>query len=134
MPDLFARSLRNNATPAERIVWQQLKQFKAENVHFRRQVPIDRFVVDFACHYPKVIVELDGGQHIDAVAYDDSRTTVLKKNGYDLLRFWNADVFEALEGMIDRIRLAVRLPTLYSYSNLNLHSTPTPALPTRGRE
>ena len=134
MANGFARSLRNNATPAERVLWQQLKLLKAEGRHFRRQVPIDRYVADFACHYPKVVVELDGGQHGDAVVYDAERTAVLQGHGYNVLRFWNADLFEALEGTVDRIRYAVRLETLYSYSMVELHSTPTPALPTRGRE
>ena len=115
MPNSFARTLRNNATPAERILWQQLKLLKAEGRHFRRQVQLDRYVADFACHYPKVVVELDGGQHGDALAYDEHRSQILKRHGYDVLRFWNADVFEALEGVVDRIRNSVRLKTLYSY-------------------
>ena len=126
VPNHFARSLRKNATPAERILWQQLKLLKTEGRHFRRQVSIDRFVADFACHYPKVVVELDGGQHGDAVPYDEYRTQILKRHRYSVLRFWNADVFEGLEGVVDRIRHAVRLKTLYSYSKSNLHSTPTP--------
>ena len=134
MPNHFARSLRNNATPAERVLWQQLRMLKSEGRHFRRQVPIGRYVADFACHYPKVVVELDGGQHGDAIGYDESRTAILNQHGYNVLRFWNVDVFEAPEGVVDRIRNAVRLKTLYSYSLPSLHSTPTPALPTRGRE
>ncbi len=134
MANQFARQLRNNATSPERILWSQLRVLKTEGRHFRRQVPIDRFIADFACHYPKVVVELDGGQHGDAMAYDEARTQVLKGHGFNVLRFWNSDVFEALEGVVDRIRHAVRLPTLYSYSNLTHPSTPTPTLPTRGRE
>ena len=132
MPNNFARSLRNNATPAERILWQQLKLLKAEGRHFRRQVQIEKFIADFACHYPKVVVELDGGQHSDTVRYDESRTQILKQHGYHVLRFWNADVFEALEGVIDRIRNAVRLPTLYSYCHFEFRSTPTPNPPRKG--
>ena len=126
MANDFARSLRNNATPAERILWQQLKLLKAEGKHFRRQVPIDKYVADFACHFPKMVIELDGGQHSDTVCYDESRTQVLKEHGYDVLRFWNAAVFDELEGVVDRIRHAVRLKTLYTYSTSSLHSTPTP--------
>ena len=126
MPNNFTRSLRNNATPAERILWQQLKLLKAEGQHFRRQVPIDKFIADFACHYPKVVVELDGGQHGDAVHYDGRCTQILKQHGYEILRFWNAAVFEELEDVVDRIRHAVRLKTFYSYATLSLHSTPTP--------
>lgn len=134
MANLFARHLRKNATPAERILWQQLRLLKSEGRHFRRQVPIDKFVADFACHYPKVVVELDGSQHADAKNYDGERTTVLNTHGFSVLRFWNNDVTEALEGVIDRIRHEVKLPTAFSYAHHKDLPTPTPALPTRGRE
>jgi very-short-patch-repair endonuclease len=126
MANQFARELRKKATPAERILWQQLKLLKSEGRHFRRQVPIDRFIADFACHYPKVVVELDGGQHGDAVAYDESRTKTLNVHGYRVIRFWNNDVFEGLEGVVERIRHEVRLPTTFSYAHLTDCSTPTP--------
>ena len=134
MANALARSLRNNATPAEHVLWQQLKLLKPEGRHFRRQVLIDHFVADFVCHYPKLVIELDGGQHSEAVLYDASRTAVLKRHGYKVLRFWNVDVFEALEGVVDRIRYEVRLPTMNTYITSALHSTPTPTVPTRGRE
>jgi very-short-patch-repair endonuclease len=134
MANQFARELRKNATPAERILWQQLKLLKSEGRHFRRQVSIDKFVADFACHYPKVVVELDGGQHGEAAMYDEARTVVLWAHGYTVLRFWNNDVFESLEGVVDRIRHEVRLPTAFTYAHMTDFPTPTPALPTRGRE
>ena len=133
MPNIFARTLRNNATPAERLLWQQLRLLKSEGRHFRRQVPIDRFIVDFACHGHKLIVELDGGQHGDAIAYDNARTKILESHGYHVLRFWNNDVFQGLEGVVDRIRHEVQLPTVFTYTHLVDRSTPTPTLPTRGR-
>jgi very-short-patch-repair endonuclease len=122
VPDHFARSLRNNATKAERVLWQQLRLLKAEGRHFRRQVPIAGHVADFACHYPKLVVELDGGQHGEAVAYDEERSRVLAVHGYKVLRFWNNEVFEALEGVLDRIRSEVRLPTAFRHGG----ATPTP--------
>ncbi len=134
MANSFARGLRKNATPAERILWQQLRSLKSEGRHFRRQVPIDKYIADFACHYPKVVVELDGGQHGDALVYDEARTEVMNAHGYLVMRFWNNDVFESLEGIVDRIRHEVRLSTAFSYTHLNQSPTPTPALPTRGRE
>jgi very-short-patch-repair endonuclease len=90
-------------------------------------------VADFACHFPKLVVELDGGQHSDAIVYDSARTTALNAEGYEVLRFWNNDIVEALEGVVDRIRFAARLPTTFTYTHLNQSQTPTPALPTRGR-
>ena len=128
MPNVLARALRNNATPAERVLWQQLRLLKADGRHFRRQVPIAGYVADFACHYPKLIVELDGGQHGDekAVAGDAMRTRTLNSLGYKVLRFWNADVLEALEGVVDRIRHDVRLPTVFTYETASAGATPTP--------
>ena len=134
MPNTFARTLRNNATPAERLLWQQLRLLRPEDRHFRRQVLIDRFIVDFACHSSKLIVELDGGQHGDAIVYDDARTKILESHGYHVLRFWNGDVFQGLEGVVDRVRHEVSLPTAFTYTHLNDLPPPTPTLPTRGRE
>ena len=134
MTNQLARSLRSNATSAERILWQQLRLLRAEGRHFRRQVPIDRFIADFACYYPKLVVELDGGQHSDAVVEDQMRTKILNQHGFKVLRFWNSEIADGLEGVVDRIRHEVRLPTAFTYNHLELHSTPTPALPTRGRE
>jgi len=130
----FARTLRNNATDAERLLWQQLRLLKSEGRHFRRQVAIDTYVADFACFYPKLVVELDGGQHADATAYDARRTAYLNGEGFQVLRFWNNDVFENLEGVVDRIRHALRLPTAFTYTHLMQSQTPTPSLPARGRE
>ena len=128
MPNVLARALRNNATPAERVLWQQLRLLKAEGRHFRRQVPIAGYVADFACHYPKLIVELDGGQHGDekAVAGDAMRTRILNAHGYTVLKFWNSDVLEALEGVVDRIRHEVRQPTVFTYETASAGATPTP--------
>jgi very-short-patch-repair endonuclease len=107
---------------------------KSEGRHFRRQVRLAGYVADFACHTPKLVVELDGAQHGDAVAYDTARTKALNDEGYEVLRFWNNDVFDALEGVVDRIRHAVRLPTTFTYTHLKQSQTPTPTLPARGRE
>ena len=60
MANVFARTLRDNQTDAERILWAELREFKQAGLHFRRQVPFERYVVDFACHSAKVIVRSDG--------------------------------------------------------------------------
>ena len=130
----FARSLRKNATPAERMLWQELRGLKSEGRHFRRQVPIDKYIADFACHSAKLVVELDGGQHGDAVNYDETRTRILNHHGYKVLRFWNSEIFESLEGVVDRIRHEAGLKTAFTYDHLTAGATPTPTLPTRGRE
>ena len=122
MAHSLARTLRSTATPAERILWQQLRLLKPEGRHFRRQVPIAGFVADFACHSAKVVVELDGGQHGETVAYDERRTAVIAAHGYKVLRFWNTEVFGSLEGVVERIRHEVGLPTAHTYIGF----TPTP--------
>ncbi len=116
------------------MLWQHLKLLKLEGRHFRRQVVIGKFIADFACHYPKLIIELDGGQHSDTVQYDTERSQILKKHCYPVIRFWNKDVLQATEGVVDRIRHEVKLLTAFIYDHLHEHPTPTPALPTRGRD
>jgi len=126
MPNLLARKLRKDATPEERMLWQELRLLKSEGRHFRRQVPIGRFIADFVCHYPKLVIELDGGQHANAAEQDETRSAFLISHGFKVLRFWNVDVNEGLEGVVDRIRHEVNLPTAFTYEHLKLHSTPTP--------
>jgi len=104
------------------VLWQQLRLLKSEGRHFRRQVPIAGYVADFACHYPKLVIELDGGQHGEAIEYDEERSRVLAAQGFKVLRFWNTEVFEALEGVVDRIRHEVKLPTVFGQAG----ATPTP--------
>ena len=128
VPNHFARSLRTNTTGAERLLWQQLRLLKSEGRHIRRQVPIAGYIADFACHTAKLVIELDGGQHGEVEAYDAQRTEVLARHGYRVIRFWNTEVFEALEGVVDRIRFELGLPTTFDYSGI----TPTPAPPHKG--
>ncbi len=102
------------------MLWQELRLLKSEGRHFRRQVPIDKYITDFACHYPKLVVELDGSQHGDAINYDEARTKVLNFHGFKVLRFWNSEIFESLEGVVDRIRHEVGLSTAFTYEHLNI--------------
>ena len=97
-------------------------------------MPIGRFIADFAYHYPKLVVELDGGQHSDEISYDTERSRILNSHGFRVVRFWNNDIFQALEGVVDRIRHEVKLTTAFTYTHLNDLPTPTPAHPARGRE
>ena len=132
MVDQFARNLRNSATPAERILWQQLRLLKSEGRHFRRQVRLAGYVADIACHSAKLVVELDGGQHGDAVNYDEIRTFALNAEGYQVLRFWNNDITQALEGVVDRIRNAVKLATTFTYESANIEQPPPQPSPQGG--
>jgi very-short-patch-repair endonuclease len=74
---------------------------------FRRQVPIDRYIADFVCLEAKLVVELDGGQHVEQMAYDAARTEVLEAHGFHVIRFWNYDVMRELDGVITAIQHAL---------------------------
>ncbi|HLF20974.1 MAG TPA: endonuclease domain-containing protein [Aestuariivirga sp.] len=134
MVDRLARHLRNNATDAERKLWQELRLLKNGGKHFRRQVPIAGRIADFACHRCKLVVELDGGQHNESanVRADRARTDEIRRHGYRGIRFWNADIFGNLEGVVDMIRHAAGLATMYSYEDGLGGATPTPNLSPQG--
>jgi very-short-patch-repair endonuclease len=87
-----ARQLRNEATDAERHLWRYLRREHLAGYRFRRQHPLAGYIVDFVCLSVGVVVELDGGQHAEAVAYDAQRTRLIEARGYRVLRFWNDDV------------------------------------------
>jgi very-short-patch-repair endonuclease len=99
-----AKSLRKNATRVETILWNQLRARQIEGAKFRRQQPIDEFVVDFVCFEKKLIIELDGGQHAQARVEDRERGNRLSGKGYTVLRFWNNEVLENLAGVLEVIR------------------------------
>jgi len=77
---------------------------------FRRQLPISGYIVDFVCLEEKVIVEVDGGQHNDRQVQDARRTAVLEKSGFRVLRFWNNEVLEKLDSVLEEILRAVEAP------------------------
>lgn len=98
-----ARKLRREQTPAEAKLWSVLRNRQLEGLKFRRQHPIGRYVADFCCEEISLIIELDGGQHAVAAAADQRRTMVLEDMKYTVLRYWNVDIGEALDGVIDEI-------------------------------
>lgn len=95
-----ARALRQNSTDAEGRLWYHLRDRRLLGYKFVRQQQIDRFIADFACREGDLVVELDGGQHAHATAYDAERTEVLAQHGYAVLRFWNNDVLGNTEGVL----------------------------------
>jgi very-short-patch-repair endonuclease len=107
-----ARALRADTTDAERVLWFSLRTLKDRGFHFRRQMPIDPYIADFACKSARLIVELDGSQHGETSArvYDEVRTRFLGGRGYRVLRFWNEEVFSNRDGVIDAILRAL-VPT-----------------------
>jgi very-short-patch-repair endonuclease len=100
-----ARQLRSNATDAERALWRLLREAFPE-ARFRRQVPIRNYIVDFASHRAKLVIEADGGQHNEEA--DADRTSVLKADGYRILRFWNNDILDNPEGVARHIAQYLR--------------------------
>jgi len=101
------RRLRNSPTDAEQRLWQRLRGRQIEDCKFRRQHPYGDFILDFACLERRVVVELDGSQHDLAAGRDTARTMALEAGGFTVLRFWNNEVFENIEGVLEVIRLCL---------------------------
>jgi very-short-patch-repair endonuclease len=99
-----ARKLRRTSTEVERKLWHRIRDKQIEGFRFRRQRPIGKYIVDFICLDAMLIVELDGGQHADEVEYDEKRTAFLESLGFHVLRFWNNEVIENIEGVLERVR------------------------------
>jgi very-short-patch-repair endonuclease len=97
------RALRNDATDAERHLWQHLRGRQLDNAKFRRQHPFKDYVLDFACLERKLAVELDGGQHASSRQYDTVRSKKLEQAGFKVLRFWNQEVLEHATEVADAI-------------------------------
>ncbi len=105
-----ARELRRNLTEAERKLWGRLRLRQIEGLKFRRQHPLGHYVVDFICLEKRMIIELDGGQHLEQVEYDSRRTQWLEAQGFCLLRFWNHDVLTDIESVLLAIVDALASP------------------------
>jgi very-short-patch-repair endonuclease len=106
-----ARDLRRAQTPAEVRLWSRLRGRKLLGAKFRRQVPVGRYIADFLCKDARLIIEADGGQHADAVAYDAARTAWLEAAGYQVLRFWNMDILNDTDAVMETIAEAVHWAT-----------------------
>ncbi|MGQ0676681.1 MAG: endonuclease domain-containing protein [Rhodospirillales bacterium] len=100
IPLTRARGMRRESTDAEKRLWSALRGRRLSQYKFRRQHPVGRFIVDFACIEAKLIVELDGGQHASQARRDEKRTRELEASGYRVLRFWNNDALANAEGVL----------------------------------
>jgi len=103
-----ARALREAPTDAEALLWFHLRDRRLGDHKFRRQRPVGPYFADFACLEARLIVELDGGQHAEALAYDERRTRFLEAQGYRVLRFWNNEVLKQTDAVRERILLALQ--------------------------
>lgn len=101
-----ARNLRKNSTDAERHLWYYLRAGRL-GFKFKRQVPIGAYIVDFVCLEKRLVIELDGGQHIDNKNYDTKRIDWLMTNGFKVLRFWNHDVFQQTPSVLEVVMSAL---------------------------
>jgi very-short-patch-repair endonuclease len=99
-----AIELRKDLTPAELKLWAHLRKDQL-GVNFRRQHAVGKFICDFVCIGKKLVIELDGSQHIDQQEYDIERTKYLQSQGYEVVRFWNDDVMKDVNGVIKAIQL-----------------------------
>jgi very-short-patch-repair endonuclease len=100
-----AKALRSNQTEAELRLWYHLRAHRFMDLKFKRQKPIGSYIVDFVCVERMLIVEIDGGQRSEQIEYDQQRDAWLKNQGYIVLRFWNNDVMQQLEGVLEQIRV-----------------------------
>jgi very-short-patch-repair endonuclease len=113
LPNEKARALRKRLTPQEAKLWVKLRELKAFGFHFRRQAPIDRYIVDFVSFSARIIVEVDGGQHgmQEHIQSDRERDAFLRSQGFRVLRFWNSDVDQNLDGVMQSIVDGLKAPT-----------------------
>ena len=100
----FAKQLRKNSTDAEGLIWSQLRARRLQGIKFRRQQPIGKYIVDFASFEKRIVIELDGGHHKKNKVKDEKRDQIITEKGFTVLRFWNNDVFENLDGVLEVIR------------------------------
>ena len=102
---VIAKILRHNQTEIEGYLWQSLRNRRLGGYKFRRQHPIKDFVLYFYCPEKKLVVELDGDQHdtIQQMNHDQSRTTILEKEGVKVLRYWNNEVLQNTDGILNDI-------------------------------
>jgi len=105
-----ARELRRNSTDAERWLWQRLRDRQLLGHKFRRQAPMGPYIVDFICRARGLVIEVDGSQHGQQEDYDEGRTQFLETQGYRVLRYWNNEVLQRGEAVLESIVQALLAP------------------------
>ena len=111
------RRLRSEPTDAEHRLWQYLRGRQIEGCKFTRQHPFGDYILNFACLDRKLAIELDGSQHADRGVYDAERTKYVEKAGFGVLRFWNNEVFDNIEGVVEVIQNMLSLKAAPSPPN-----------------
>ena len=107
---LRSRALRKQSTEAEKLLWQKLRRKQSHGLRFRRQFPLGPYFGDFVCLPARLVIEVDGGQHAEAAQaeHDARRSDWLRAENFRVLRFWNPDIFENMDGVLDMIDAAIR--------------------------
>ena len=105
MKEHISKELRKNQTPWERKLWNEIRNRKTNSLKFRRQFKVGKYITDFCCLEKMLIIELDGGHHNDdSIKKEDAiRQKYLESLGYRVLRFWNNEIDNNLEGVINKI-------------------------------
>jgi len=103
---IIRKTLRKNQTEAEKLLWSKLRNKQINNLKFFRQYSIGRFILDFYCPQNRLAIEIDGGQHNEKEKqiYDQKRTEYLKRQGIKIIRFWNNEVADNIEGVFNKIK------------------------------
>ena len=107
-----ARALRKSQTDAENLLWYRLRNRQLLDLKFRRQRPVGKYIADFACLEIGLVIELDGGQHVEQVVYDRLREDEMKQLGFQTLRFWDHEVLRETDAVVERIRQVAEALTL----------------------
>lgn len=94
-------------TDVEKLLWSKLRDHRFEETKFRRQEPILGFTADFVCHEKRLVIELDGGQHAEQTDHDARRSRLLEQAGFRVLRFWNNEIIDNLDGVLETIRASL---------------------------
>ena len=97
------RNLRKNMTPAEQRLWKHLRGKRLGGYRFRRQQPLGQYILDFVCVDAKLVIEIDGGQHAEQTAYDETRTRYLQNLGFTVIRFCNNEVLQQIDAVLTAI-------------------------------
>ena len=103
-----SKKAKKQSTDAERLLWPKLRDRRMMNCKFRRQFPVGRYIVDFVCWEHSLIIELDGGQHLDQQDYDAVRTEWLQSRGFEVLRYWDNDVLTEVDSVLESIGEVLR--------------------------
>ncbi len=99
----FSKKLRSNQTDCENIIWEHIRAKRLNGIKFRRQVPIGKYIVDFVNLGKKLVIELDGSQHLENIYYDEQRSHYLNMLGYTVLRFFDNDIINNTDNVLNEI-------------------------------